>query len=160
MMNMSTLSKTLRRATGLALAILLVLVMAAPTAVAEVEDIAKVKAEWQGEYRGLLQEALRLRTNATNARRNYAEAQRRNYPRGGARQQYLIDADAAEKQLAKVEQDIEALRVRARHEGAMPAWFYEVDDEDIVVPRAPAAADPNGQDREGRNPLYLEDETE
>jgi len=114
------------------------------------------KAKWQGRYRSLLQEAASLQDTAQNSRENYARAQRRNYPRGGARQQFILDAEAAEKELILVREKIEAVIVEARHAAIPPHWLYEVDDEPIAAtPAASASEDPD--DRAGRNPLYLKD---
>ncbi|MBW2427035.1 MAG: hypothetical protein JRG86_22520, partial [Deltaproteobacteria bacterium] len=85
--------------------------------------------------------------------------------RGGARQQFLIDEQQAKDELANVRQQIEDLKLRARQEGVMSGWLYEVEDEDFSVPEpaAPDDWDPEADadeayDREGRNPLYLEDD--
>jgi hypothetical protein len=129
------------------------------------EELLEQKGEWEGRYRNLLQNAARLERNAAAARENYTRAQKRNYPRGGARQQFLIDEQQAKDELANVRQQIEDLKLRARQEGVMPGWLYEVEDEDLSVPEpaAPDDWDPEAEadeayDREGRNPLYLEDD--
>lgn len=117
------------------------------------------KARWQGRYRQLLSLQIQLRDNAVRSRAYYAQAQRRNYPRGGARQQFIVDAEDAEKQLLEVKAETEALRDEARRAAIPQIWFYQVDDE--PTQSAPAAtatddADAN-EDREGRNPLYFKD---
>ena len=78
------------------------------------QSLAEQKAEWQGRYRGLLQNAARLRSNAQLSRENYARAQRRNYPRGGARQQFILDAEKAERELVEVKAQIEQIAIDAR----------------------------------------------
>ena len=118
----------------------------------ETSDL-EVKAQWQQRYRQLLQNQARLRDNAKKSRENYARAQRRNYPRGGARQQFIVDAELAEADLVMVEAETEALREEARRSAIPRNWFYEIDDEDIQAP-APAAAAVENTDDGGRNPLY------
>jgi len=106
----------------------------------------------------LLRNAALLERNARRSREYYAQAQRRNYPRGGARQRLLAQAAEAEAELRTVREEIEALRVEARREGALPGWLYEVEDEEIVVPEpaAPDGSDSSSDERDaGRNPLYL-----
>ena len=123
------------------------------------QELAAQKAEWQRHYRRLLQNAATLRDNAVRSRKNYAQAQRRNYPRGGARQQFLLDAENAEKELAEIQEEIERLLADARRAGIPRVWFWEVDDE-TITPAAPGDAPRNEEedDREGRNPLYFEDD--
>jgi len=123
------------------------------------------KAEWQNRYRSLLQNQARLHHNAQMARENYARAQRRNYPRGGARQQFLIDADDAEKELVTVKEEIAQIHVDARHASIPQNWLYDVEEEPITMGPPAASATNNGsadadaeEDRAGRNPLYFEDE--
>lgn len=110
------------------------------------------KASWQEQYRTLLINQATLVDNAAKSRHNYAQAQRRNYPRGGARDQFLLDAAKAEAELAELKKETTDLLERARREDVPRNWFYEVDDEDIR-PAAPAAAEEDDS-REGRNPLY------
>jgi hypothetical protein len=127
----------------------------------QADALQPTKDEWQADYRRLLQDADRLRRNAQNARENYARAQRRNYPRGGARQAMLIEAEEAESGLVEVEAQIEQLRLDGRRAGALPGWFYEVDDEPPghTQPASPAeTTELSPEDREGRNPLYLDRE--
>ena len=123
----------------------------------ETASVEEVKAEWQGRYRKLLTDAARLRRNAEAARYNYSQANQRNYPRGAARKQFLIDEENAQAELVQVEADIEKLREDGRREGALPGWFYEVEDEPLDAPQ-PAAPVEDPADREGRNPLYLDTE--
>jgi hypothetical protein len=133
--------------------------VAADSADEQVDEFEELKQEWQGRYRQQLQEAARLRRNAAQARENYSQAQRRNYPRGGARQQFLLDADEAERDLEKVEAGLEQTISEGRLAGALPGWFDEVDEEPIMVsePAAPSdGMDARPEDREGRNPLYFD----
>jgi hypothetical protein len=127
----------------------------AETGMTELEE----KAGWQQRYRTLLQLQTRLRDDASTARENYARAQRRNYPRGGARQQFIVDAEEAEAQLVTARAETETLLEQARHNAIPRNWFYEVDDEDIQS-TSPAATganeDAEDDSREGRNPLYLD----
>jgi hypothetical protein len=122
------------------------------------------KAEWQDRYRSLLQNQARLHHNAQMARENYARAQRRNYPRGGARQQFLIDAEDAEKELVTVKEEIAQISLDARHASIPQNWFYAVEEEPLTFGPPAASATNNGsnadaeEDRAGRNPLYFEDE--
>lgn len=126
------------------------------------------KIEWQDRYRSLLVGAARLKQAATTSRENYARAQRRNYPRGGARQQFIIDAEDAENELVDMNGQIEAILDEARRNAIPTVWFYEVDDEPIRLPppvrlsRTNESADPNADQDEdddggGRNPLYDRD---
>lgn len=157
---------TLSLAFGLSLAC--VAGLSVPGARAQIASEAELQAQkdhWQERYRVLLREEARLELNARLSRDDYAQAQRRNYPRGGARQQLLAQAAAAEAELEKVRQEINAFRLEARRENVLPGWLFEVEDENIVIPR-PAARDASGpvesqdQDRGGRNPLYLDDEAD
>jgi hypothetical protein len=123
-------------------------------------DPAEQKDAWQSRYRRLLQDSARLAYNAEISRENYARAQRRNYPRGGARQQFLVDAEAADKELVDVKKEIEKILLEARHEALPPNWRFQVEDEPIDRP-SPASAsdeDDSAADRAGRNPLYLDDD--
>ncbi|HKK50241.1 MAG TPA: hypothetical protein VKA74_01575 [Myxococcota bacterium] len=154
---------------GLALALGLIAatftsLSAVPTARAQLateEELQAQKQYWQERYRMLLRNAALLERNARRSREDYAQAQRRNYPRGGARQRLLAQAAEAEAELRTVREEIEALRVEARREGALPGWLYEVEDEEIVVPEpaAPDGSDSSSDERDaGRNPLYLDDD--
>ena len=117
----------------------------------------RLKKNWQDRYRRLLQNQARLRDNAAKSRENYSRARRRNYPRGGARQQFILDADEAERDLVKVEAETMELLEQARRDALPRNWVYEVEDENIQAPAA-TASDPDEPDdsREGRNPLYLD----
>ena len=129
---------------------------AAPSSPPSAEELKK---EWQDRYRDLLHNAARLERNAKASRENYARAQRRKYPRGGARDQFIADAELAEKQLVAVKAEIEGIRDQARHASIPPNWLNEVDDENFsYAPPASTTEADDEDDREGRNPLYFEDE--
>ena len=130
------------------------------TAAAQTEEELQAKRDhWQERYRNLLQDRLRYSDNIEKSEKNYAQAQRRNYPRGGARDQFRIDAEDARKSLAQTEAAIESLFVEARQADVPPGWLYEIDDEEISYeqPAAPDASE-DDEDRAGRNPLYFDDE--
>lgn len=158
-------SRTFSAAMKIAMASLLIGVFAMPGAAfandgLSDEDVPTVelKDQVQGEYRNLLRNAARLRRNAEAARRDYKLSTRRNYPRGEVRKQFLVDAEAAEKELVQVEAEIEKLKTEARGEGAMPGWFYEVEEENFDAPTPASPAEEDAGDRGGRNPLYLDDD--
>ena len=162
---MTFVRSSVREAARLGVLVGLVLVVGWPGALpslatagdfTEVDSFQAMKEEWQDRYRALLQDAARLRHNANSARDNYRMAQRWNYPRGGARQKFLLQADEAERDLVRVESDLEKFRVDARRAGALPGWLYEVEEEERVVSEPAAPADASDPDLEGRNPLYLE----
>lgn len=115
------------------------------------------KLEWQQRYRIMLKNQAILADNAEKLRKNYAQANRRNYPRGGERDKFLLDAAEAEADLVQLKQETAQLLVNARRNDLPRSWFYEVDDEEIQAP-TPAAKGQDEQDpsREGRNPLYLD----
>jgi len=158
MVSLSVLVRRYRTAplVGL-LAMALIAPILAPVPVASASD-ALAKQEWQDDYRKLLREKARLERNVESARVNYMRANRRNYPRGKARQQFVIDGDEAKRGLVKIEEEIEQLRDESRRAGALPGWFAEVDDEPIGDAEPAARADDDEGDREGRNPLYADDD--
>ncbi len=125
------------------------------------ETLAEQKEHWQARYRRLLRDKARLERNIASAKNNYTLAQRRNYPRGGARERYRLDAERGEQELSRVEDDIDRLLAEGRRDGALPGWFAEVEDESFDVPEPVAPAAPSARDRrdrEGRNPIWFEDE--
>lgn len=126
------------------------------------EELQAKRDHWQERYRSLLQDRLRYADNLRKSEHNYAQAQRRNYPRGGARDRFRIDAEEARKGLAQTEEAIESLFVEARRASVPPGWLYEVDDEEIryEMPAAPGADEESEEDRAGRNPLYFDDDEE
>ena len=123
------------------------------------EEILAERTQWQERYRVYLTNREIIKDNIAKLRHNHQQAQRRNYPRGAARQRFLIEADEQEIQLQETEQEITAFRAEARAAGIPPGWLAEVEDEAIALPAQPAAAaDEGGDDREGRNPLYFDDD--
>lgn len=133
--------------------------LAAVTAMASDEDALRAKRDhWQDKYRALLYDQARLEDNLAKLRKDYAQAQRRNYPRGGARDAFRTQAVETEKRLATVKRKLSNIFDEARAAEVPPGWLYEVEDDPIVL-SSPAA--PNGQsaeaeqDLDGRNPLYF-----
>lgn len=126
------------------------------------EELQAMRDHWQDRYRHLLRVRGQLKNEIEQSKAAYARAQRRNYPRGGARQQFLLQAQQAEKALAETQQEIEALFTEARFAEVPPGWLYEVEDEPIDLSPRPASPDDAGDaaDREGRNPLHFEQEDE
>lgn len=147
-----------RAAIPLLLALALSLLAGFAAAETEQEILAK-RTQWQVRYRVALTNREILRDNIEKLRHDYAQAQRRNYPRGGARQAFLTQADEQEALLVETEQEIVSIREEARAAGIPPGWLAEVEDEPITVPSRPASlADGEDVDRDGRNPLYIDDD--
>lgn len=121
----------------------------------------QLKEEWQLKYRNLLHDLARTKRNAAAGRKAYMKANRRNYPRGEARERILSDTEEAERMIGVLEARVEDLKVDARQAGVRPGWLFDVEQEDFSRP-LPAAkatddeADP--RDREGRNPRFFEDD--
>jgi len=118
------------------------------------------KAQWQDRYRSLLRDAAHFEQSAKKSRENYARARRRNYPRGGARQLFILEADEAEKKLVIVKDEIAQLIVDARRNAIPTNWRYEVEDEPVTLASPANASEDDGDgedDRAGRNPLYFDD---
>jgi len=135
-------------------------VFAPNMALAQTGDPAlEQKNEWQERYRIMLTNQAILADNAEKLRKNYAQAQRRNYPRGGARDKFLLDAAQAEADLAELKTATAELLASARRKDLPRSWFYEIDDEEIQLPTPAAKAQGDGEQdtsRDGRNPLYLD----
>lgn len=147
-----------RGAVSLLLALAFSLVAGFAAAETEEEILAK-RTQWQERYRVALTNREILKDNIAKLRHSYAQAQRRNYPRGGARQAFLTQTDEQEALLVETEQEIVSIREEARAAGIPPGWLAEVEDEPIAVPSQPASpADGEDVDRDGRNPLYLDDD--
>jgi hypothetical protein len=77
----------------------------------------------------------------------------------------LTRGEQAKVALVETEKEIAALIEDARRQGVPPGWLDEVASEEIVAfqPAAPSGdrdeeQDEEQDDREGRNPLYLDDE--
>lgn len=125
------------------------------------QDVQAMRDFWQGKYRTLLRNRATLNSNLAQLKHDYGQAQRRNYPRGGARQALLEQARQAEQELAKVEGQIETIFTDARMQDVPPGWLYEVEDEKIEAfqPAAPGTAGDDGaRADDGRNPLYSKDD--
>jgi len=154
-MRIPSLSNTSHTAAAFALALLMLALPFAASAMDEEELLAK-RNHWQSRYRTLLSNRAILNDNIAKLTHDYGQAQRRNYPRGGAREALLLQAREAEQELEAVEREIESIFVEARQSEVPPGWLYEVEDEPIERSQ-PAAADPAEVDPDGRNPLYLDD---
>jgi hypothetical protein len=126
-------------------------------AAAETEEETLAKREyWQDKYRVLLRNQAILKDNVTKLEHDYAQAQRRNYPRGGARNELILKATLQRQQLAQTEKEIASIFTEARTSDVPPGWLYEIEDEPIDTPR-PASPDTAGEDdRAGRNPRFLD----
>lgn len=119
----------------------------------EEETLAK-REYWQDKYRVLLRNQAILKDNVTKLEHDYAQAQRRNYPRGGARNELLMKAIGQRQQLAQTEKEIASIFTEARKADVPPGWLYEIEDEPIDT-RRPALPDTSGEDdRAGRNPRF------
>lgn len=125
------------------------------------DDTQALRDLWQGKYRMLLKNRATLNNNLVQLKHDYGQAQRRNYPRGGARQALLEQARQAEQELAQVQAEIASIFSDARRQEIPPGWLYEVEDE-TIEPNRPAAPDAaggeNAADDDGRNPLYSKDD--
>lgn len=149
-----------------------------PVVSAQQADLSWASADqqkdfWQGRFRELRQRAALLRRDAAIEWELYADANRRNYRRGKVRHIHRDKAIELEVELAEVETELRALPEAARRAGALPGWLREVEfekielpepgsteEEDVEgVPTAPGDLDAIDR-REGRNPIYFEDENE
>ena len=122
------------------------------------EDEGALKAQWQGRYRALRNNAVRMRENATKLRRAYGLAQHANYPRGGAREEFKQQVLDTERKADKYEAELAGFMDEARAQDIPPGWIYEVDEEPIDH-GLPAAVGDEDEEASGRNPLY-DDEAE
>lgn len=124
------------------------------------EELAAERAYWQGKYRVLRKNKAILEDNIAKLEHNYAQAQRRNYPRGGAREAFRTKANEQRKMLAEVESELATIFEEARAANVPPGWLFEVEDEPIELsqPAAVEGAEEDDRDREGRNPLYADDD--
>lgn len=104
-------------------------------AVAEVEDLAPLKAHWQARYRSLRVEEARLVKTVELATKEYADSNRRTYRRSGVRHFHRTNANEAKAQLAIVREQIAALPDELRAAGGYQRWLDEVDDEAIDMDR-------------------------
>ena len=129
----------------------------APTASAQ-SDVERgaTKAYWQTRYTSLLDRAEQLRATVAEQTELYADANRRNYRRGQKRHIHRVAAEEARAELAEVERELSTLPDEARRQGALPGWFYEVEEDRSAIVRNPAPA-PEPDDRdEARNPRFFE----
>ncbi len=160
-------SKTTRIA-ALAMALSLVtpaaLLFQSTTATAAEPDDPEgmLKEEWQRKYRNLLRDLARTQRNAEAGRKAYMKANRRNYPRGEARERILRDTEEAERMIGVLEGQVDQFQIDAREAGVRPGWLFDVEQEDFSKPMPAAKAsnedDDEVQDREGRNPRFFEDD--
>ncbi|MBB83892.1 MAG: hypothetical protein CL931_08805 [Deltaproteobacteria bacterium] len=129
----------------------------APTASAQSDgERGATKAYWQTRYTTLLDRAEHLRATVAEQTELYADANRRNYRRGQKRHIHRVAAEEARDELAEVERELSTLPDEARRQGALPGWFYEVEEDRSAIVRNPALA-PEPDDRdEARNPRFVE----
>lgn len=113
------------------------------------------KNYWQDRYRTLLASADRLKATIEVQRELYADANRRNYRRGDKRHRHHLKMVEAEEELAIVLEELSTIKDEGRRAGALPGWFYEVEDE-RSSPASRADAERESDDS-GRNPLYSRD---
>ena len=123
------------------------------------DDEVAQKSEWQGRYRALRNNAVRMRENATKLRRAYGLAQHANYPRGGARERFKQQVLDTERKADQYEEELANFTDEARANGIPPGWLAEVDEEPIDhgIPAAVADDEEDADAREGRNPLYADE---
>ena len=135
----------------------LVLLLFAPGVSAESDaELASEKDFWQTRYRTLFDRADTLRETIAIETELYADANRRNYRRGTKRHIHRVAAEEARAELAEVERELSTLPDEARRQGALPGWFYEVEEDRSAIVRNPALA-PEPDDRdEARNPRFAE----
>jgi hypothetical protein len=152
------LGRLLAAVFALSLALAMPGIVAASSGADEDASIEDTKDDWQSEYRGLLINKARVQRNLEAARTSYSKSRRRNYPRGAAREQFLIDAATAEKELVELDREIDQFKTKSRRQGILPGWFFEVEEGPLDAPQPAAPAEEDPEDREGRNPLYLDSE--
>ena len=145
----------LRRAALVGLSLLLLAPLAAAQSSPELDS---AKDYWQTRYRTLLERADSLRETIEVETELYADANRRNYRRGKKRHVHRVAAEEARAELVEVERELSTIQEEGRRAGALPGWFYEVEQDRSDVARNPALApDPDDRD-EGRNPRFIEPE--
>lgn len=121
-------------------------------------EIREQKTYWQTRYRQLLSDRQELQALVARERELYADANRRNYRRGDKRHVHRDAMLEAQDQLAEVERALSTIRDDARRAGALPGWLNEVEFEFEESRERPAIT--AGPGDEGRNPLYLDPETD
>ncbi|MFK7896701.1 MAG: hypothetical protein AB8G23_12745 [Myxococcota bacterium] len=115
------------------------------------------KDYWQERYRDLVNRAKKLRQEIEKERELYADANRRNYRRGDKRHRHRLKLVEAEEKLNTVEAELATIKDDGRRAGALPGWFYEVEDE--LGPNGGGSAAERGPGDGGRNPRFEEDES-
>ena len=141
----------------LAMALLVASAAVSLPAAAETEEETLAKREyWQDKYRVLLWNQAVLKDNVAKLENDYAQAQRRNYPRGGARNILLMKAALQRKQLAETEQKLASIFTEARASDVPPGWLYEIEDAPIDTSRPASPDTADEDDRAGRNPRFLD----
>ena len=141
----------------LAMALLVASAAVSLPAAAETEEETLAKREyWQDKYRVLLRNQAILKDNVTKLEHDYAQAQRRNYPRGGARNELILKATLQRQQLAQTEKEIASIFTEARTSDVPPGWLYEIEDEPIDTSRPASPDTADEDDRTGRNPRFLD----
>lgn len=129
----------------------------------DVDPEVELRETWQRKYRNLLRDEARLRRNVAASDADYKRAQRRNYPRGEAREQIVRNGNESRRDLVRVEAAIQQLQGDARAAGVRPGWLYDVEQEDFGPAPAAAATESDEEadrDREGRNPIYFDDDSQ
>ncbi len=139
----------------LSLAAMFVALVAPPLAFARSDaELEGMKTYWQNRYRQLLVSADDLREEIERETGLYADANRRNYRRGTKRHVHRVAIEEAEKKLAEVNRELSTIKEEGRRAGALPAWFYDVEQVRADAARNPALAPrPDDPDR-GRNPKF------
>ena len=128
---------------------------AAPSSETDAEiELREARERWQQQYRSLLTETARLRSEIQEGTELYAAANRRNYRRGSKRHFHREELEAAKRKLAELETELANFEDKARRGGALRGWLTQVETEFEDQTRSPAVT--TGPGDEGRNPLHLE----
>jgi hypothetical protein len=137
------------------LAFILALIAAPAMSGDKATDAAEVQASktfWQDRYRNLIRDAERLRKDVARERELYAAANRRNYRRGSNRHVHRAALEEASKELASVEAELATIDDEGRRAGALPGWFYQVENEIEESAKVPSVA--SEPPDAGRNPIH------
>ena len=122
-----------------ALIALLAMAFAAPSSFARDDAQSDgMKQYWQNRYRQLLRSADELRAEIAHETELYADANRRNYRRGTKRHMHRVAAEEAKAKLDAVESKLSTIKDEGRRAGALPGWFYEVEEEREDIARNPS----------------------